>query len=190
MPRKKEYQKDEVTEKAMQLFWKNGISNTSMRLLEKQMGINQFSIYACFGDKKGLALEAMRCYKDKITQSLLEPLRQSTDGKEAIKKYCVDFLGFSSSNGIHKGCFLTNTIDEYGAEVDELLKQEMLEYVDNLKEVLTEKIHQATSHTLDNTTVAHYVNYIFISLQGLSVSSQFMKKQELINFIDMMLQKI
>jgi AcrR family transcriptional regulator len=32
----------------MSLFWRNGYQNTSVRMLEKEMGINQFSIYASF----------------------------------------------------------------------------------------------------------------------------------------------
>jgi AcrR family transcriptional regulator len=43
-----------VIEKAMSLFWRNGYQNTSVRMLEKEMGINQFSIYASFGNKHGV----------------------------------------------------------------------------------------------------------------------------------------
>jgi len=49
MARKKEYREEEVIEKAMNLFWRNGYESTSMQMLEKEMGINKFSIYASFG---------------------------------------------------------------------------------------------------------------------------------------------
>ena len=45
MARKKQYNEAEVIEKAMRLFWRNGYESTSVRMLEKEMGINQFSIY-------------------------------------------------------------------------------------------------------------------------------------------------
>ena len=51
MPREKQYKEEEVIEKAMGLFWKNGYRNTSLRMLSKEMGINQFSINASFGNK-------------------------------------------------------------------------------------------------------------------------------------------
>jgi AcrR family transcriptional regulator len=41
----------------MSLFWRNGYESTSVRMLEKEMGINQFSIYASFGSKQGVFLK-------------------------------------------------------------------------------------------------------------------------------------
>jgi AcrR family transcriptional regulator len=38
--------------------------STSVRMLEKEMGINQFSIYASFGSKQGV-LKVLKCYKAK-----------------------------------------------------------------------------------------------------------------------------
>jgi hypothetical protein len=35
--------------------------------VEKEMGINQFSIYASFVSKQGLFLESLKCYKPKLT---------------------------------------------------------------------------------------------------------------------------
>jgi len=37
MPRVKNYNEQEVLEKAMNLFWKNGYETTSMQQLEKEM---------------------------------------------------------------------------------------------------------------------------------------------------------
>jgi TetR/AcrR family transcriptional regulator, transcriptional repressor for nem operon len=48
MPRTKSYNENEVLERAMNVFWSNGYEATSVRLLEKEMGINQFSIYSSF----------------------------------------------------------------------------------------------------------------------------------------------
>jgi AcrR family transcriptional regulator len=63
MARKKEYQEDLVLEKAMHTFWANGFENTSLRILEKDMGINQFSIYSSFGSKQGLFIEVLKKHK-------------------------------------------------------------------------------------------------------------------------------
>jgi len=52
MARKKEYIEEEVIENAMYLFWQNGYENTSMKMLEQEMGINKFSIYSSFGSKQ------------------------------------------------------------------------------------------------------------------------------------------
>jgi hypothetical protein len=44
MARNKQYNEQEVIEKAMSLFWRNGYQNTSVRMLEGDG--HQFSIYA------------------------------------------------------------------------------------------------------------------------------------------------
>ena len=59
MARKKEYIEDEVIEKAMALFWRNGYETTSIQMLEKEMGINKFSIYSSFGNKEGVFIERL-----------------------------------------------------------------------------------------------------------------------------------
>ena len=58
MARRKQYDEQVVLEKAMNLFWRNGYEATSMQMLEKEMGINKFSIYSSFGNKHGLFLES------------------------------------------------------------------------------------------------------------------------------------
>ena len=76
MARAKQYNEQEVIEKAMSLFWRNGYESTSVRMLEKEMGINQFSIYASFGSKHGVFLESLKCYKSKIN-SVFEKLQNT-----------------------------------------------------------------------------------------------------------------
>ena len=60
MARKKAYIEEQVIEKAMNLFWRNGYESTSVRMLENEMGINQFSIYASFGSKQGVFKESIK----------------------------------------------------------------------------------------------------------------------------------
>ena len=60
MARKKQYKEDEVIKKATAIFCKNGYEATSVRMLEKEMGINQFSIYASFKNKQGVFLESIK----------------------------------------------------------------------------------------------------------------------------------
>lgn len=43
----------------MALFWRNGYETTSIQMLEKEMGINKFSIYSSFGNKEGVFIESL-----------------------------------------------------------------------------------------------------------------------------------
>ncbi len=51
---------------AMLVFWRKGFAATSMNDLCEAMGIRSPSLYAAFGGKEALYLEAMECYVDTI----------------------------------------------------------------------------------------------------------------------------
>lgn len=74
MPRKKKYVVDEVIDKAMHAFWSRGYAATSVRTLEKEMGINQFSIYSSFKSKHGVFVEALKKYKIEVKDVYLKDL--------------------------------------------------------------------------------------------------------------------
>lgn len=51
MARQKEFDRDEVLHKAMEVFWTRGYEGASIEDLVKHMGINRQSMYDTFGDK-------------------------------------------------------------------------------------------------------------------------------------------
>lgn len=56
------FDRDEALEQAMLLFWRHGYEATSLNELTAVMGVTAPSIYAAFGDKKRLFLEAVGRY--------------------------------------------------------------------------------------------------------------------------------
>ena len=51
---------------AMEVFWKKGFEGATLADLTEAMGINPPSLYATFGDKEGLFLEAVKRYREKV----------------------------------------------------------------------------------------------------------------------------
>lgn len=92
--KKKEYNEDVVVEKVMNLFWQNSYETTSMQMLEKEMGINKFSIYSSFGSKEGLLKASIICYREKL-DNIFQKMVNTNTGIEAIKQYFIDSLEFS-----------------------------------------------------------------------------------------------
>ncbi|MEM9332712.1 MAG: TetR/AcrR family transcriptional regulator [Pseudomonadota bacterium] len=62
MARPRTFNEDEIIEKAMFAFWKQGYEATSIGDLETATGISRISIYNAFGDKEGLFLKALSKY--------------------------------------------------------------------------------------------------------------------------------
>lgn len=180
MARKKEYLENEVVEKAMNLFWKNGYETTSMQMLEKEMGINKFSIYSSFGSKNGLFIESLKCYKSKLNQ-LIDKLKNSESGVNGIKKYFYDFIEFSKENDIFKGCLITNTANEIKPDSDETIKKLLADFTNDVKNIFALKLK--SDDTKSETMIEEQADYLIIAMFGLSSATKVFNKNQLDHYI-------
>ena len=181
MARKKEYLEAVVIEKAMHLFWRNGYENTSMRMLEKEMGINKFSIYSSFGNKEGVFIESLKCYRKKLSQ-ITDQLKTSSNGVTGLKKYFYDFIEFSRYNGVYKGCLVTNSINELPQEASPLIKEELSQLTDDIKSLFTTNLQQ--EQYLNRVTIEEKADYLIISMFGLASASRVFHDTQLHNYIE------
>jgi TetR/AcrR family transcriptional repressor of nem operon len=187
MARKKQYNEDEVVEKAMRLFWKNGYETTSMQMLEKEMGINKFSIYASFGNKHGLFLESIKCYKE-ITKSLFDNLRKNKNGIDGIKQFFYDSVAINQQKGNHKGCLVTNTYNEFAENDDLIIKEQMTVFMDTLKEIFIEKLSMDASK--NEETIVKQANYLVLAKHGLAAASRVNTQKEIEDYIEMIFKNL
>ncbi|MFD2542689.1 TetR/AcrR family transcriptional regulator [Lacinutrix gracilariae] len=187
MARKKEYNEDEVVEKAMLLFWKNGYETTSMQMLEKEMGINKFSIYSSFGNKHGLFLESLECYKQRVN-IILNKFKNASNGVEDIKQFFYDSVSSNFKDDHLKGCLITNTYNEFSEKEDVLIKEEMNVFMDNLKSIIIEKLQTDTSK--DKETIEKQANYLLLAKHGLAAAARVNTKKEIEDYIEMIFKNI
>lgn len=181
MARSKNYNEEEVIEKAMNLFWRNGYESTSTRMLEKEMGINQFSIYSSFGSKKGVLLESVKCYKRKIS-GIINILESSTGGKQSIKQYFYNFIEFSNEDENRKGCLLSNTSTELRNSDAKDILDEIRDFTISLRNIFLAKLKE--NSTDDIVSLKRKSNYLIVSMTGLSVASKVYNKQQIDDYIE------
>lgn len=187
MARKKEYNEDEVIEKAMHLFWRNGYETTSMQMLEKEMGINKFSIYASFKNKNGVFLESIKCYKKKLNEILI-PLRNSTHGIEGLKQYFYNFIDFSKDIRNGKGCLITNAANELQEDADPEIKAELSKFTSEIRTHFAKALQQASNN--DTLDIEKQADYFIISMFGLASASRVFQKAQLDNYIENIFKNI
>ena len=187
MARKKEYNEDVVVEKAMKLFWLNGYEMTSMQMLEKEMGINKFSIYSSFGNKHGLFLESLNCYKRKVSDTL-DKFKNAPNGVEAIKQFFYDSVSSNFKDDNLKGCLVTNTYYEFSGKEDEPIKEQMNTFMNNIKAIIIEKLK--TDSTKEEETILKQANYLLLAKHGLAAASRVNSKQEIEDYIEMVFKNI
>lgn len=120
--RRREFDEAEVVEKAMQAFWKNGWRDTTPQKLIEATGLSRSSLYATFGDKKGLFLAALDLYVEEQRSFLAQLLADGTlrQGLERLYELVVDNMG---PNGGGMTCLVVSSLLEIPAEDDETIER-------------------------------------------------------------------
>jgi AcrR family transcriptional regulator len=81
--RPRSFDREAALERAMLLFWEHGYEATSLSQLTAAMGISPPSLYAAFGDKQALFLQAVDRYVTRggaDTQSLMGDAKTAREG--------------------------------------------------------------------------------------------------------------
>jgi TetR/AcrR family transcriptional regulator, transcriptional repressor for nem operon len=115
MPWEKQFDVDEVLDKAMQAFWSRGYEATSMQDLVDRTGVNRGSLYATYRDKHALFIATLRLYDERLRHRRLADLEARYGPREAIRRLFRSFTAEVSEKGGNRGCFLTNTALELAA---------------------------------------------------------------------------
>lgn len=110
MSRKKNFDPNLVLIRAVELFWKKGYANTSLNDLVEYLGINRFSLYSTYGDKKSLYLLALNYYIDNYSAPALAGLTASDADLSTLEEYFKYFSNLQYKQT--SGCFVQNAILE------------------------------------------------------------------------------
>ena len=88
MARHKEYDRHDVLDKAVSLFWKKGYKASSMTDLVHATGLNTASMYKEFGDKDGLFEEALEYYRQHVVSPRFQILIDEPNIKGVTESMC------------------------------------------------------------------------------------------------------
>ena len=129
MPWEKQFDSDAVLDKAMQAFWARGYEATSMQDLVDCMGINRGSLYATFGDKRSLFIQALRRYDDRHREAWVATLAAKSP-RESILAAFDGAIAAVLDQGSRDGCLLVNTaleLSPHDAEVAKIVARGLAE---------------------------------------------------------------
>lgn len=119
MARQKEFDRDEVLHKAMEVFWSRGYEGASIQDLVQHMGVNRQSMYDTFGDKHSLFLEALDRYREIQSQKVFELLERPGSMKKNLRQLFEEAVARSLSAEGRRGCFVGNSMSELAGRCKE-----------------------------------------------------------------------
>ncbi|UQZ33378.1 TetR family transcriptional regulator [Paenibacillus sp. PK3_47] len=171
MARSKEFEENEVLDKAMKLFWEQGYEKTSMNDLVEHMGIHRRSLYDTFTDKHTLFLKAIDRFGEKVNQSLTAGVRQAGSAAEALQ-FVFDYMIFGEEN-MPPGCMLVNSATELAIrdmEVDAKSRAGFAHTEQMIREIVVRGQENGEFNT--QFSAADLAAYLHNSLVGLRVMAR------------------
>ncbi len=112
MPRTKQFNEEEVLNKAMELFWEKGFHATSIQDLVSHLGINRASLYDTFGGKEELFNRAFAAYRSASGDMVKAMLASKASVKAGFQKLFSFAIDEAAKDDARKGCFVVNTTTE------------------------------------------------------------------------------
>ena len=108
MGRPKNFSREEVLEKAMAVFWKQGFADASLQELERATGVNKSGLYTEFRDKSDLFVACLRHYlESQGKRGLLTKEPLGWDNVASLLK------NGPLNKGEQQGCFSVNSMREF-----------------------------------------------------------------------------
>ncbi|NNE45844.1 MAG: TetR/AcrR family transcriptional regulator [Rhodothermales bacterium] len=168
MPRPRKYDPEVVVEKAMHVFWEKGYEATSVQDLVEATGINRFSMYQAFGDKRGLFLQALDYYFRHVLPQIVHLSEKSSGGVATIRRYFEALETTVTSPLGHRGCFGQNTGVEL-ARKDEIALEPLNSMYAELDRNFERALETARERgsIRDDTPVAEIARFLVTIAQGM-----------------------
>lgn len=100
------FDRNEALARALVLFWQRGFEPTSIAELCQAMKINPPSLYAAFGNKASLFMEAVRFYEKTYWEAPTRKFLAEVDVYRAVDDFFLEAASILVSPDLPRGCML------------------------------------------------------------------------------------
>jgi AcrR family transcriptional regulator len=171
--RPREFDRDAALQAAMLLFWRKGFAATSMNDLCDAMGIRSPSLYAAFGSKEALYLEAVEHYVQTIGPTVWDKLAVGATAHAGVENLLLAGTeSLPESGAIPGGCMavLAAVSDEWPAAIADVVKNVRLDMLGMLRSRLETAV---TEGELPASTDIERLSRFYLSIfQGMAIQAR------------------
>lgn len=167
MPRK--ISRESALERSITEFWDHGYRGTSMDRLATVLGVAKPSIYANFGCKKALFLEALNAYHTMLMQRVSDVLGKGGSPREGLDRLVCELMTPDRAE-CRRGSLLTNSALEM-VHLDPDLRDYINKSYSDLLDVLGKAIRRGQDEGEVRTDLpeAALAEFLVSSIQGVRV---------------------
>jgi len=172
MGRRREFNEDEVIDRAMEAFWLSGYRATTPAMLTQATGLSKSSLYGTFGSKEGLFLMALDRYAERQIAAMA-PIMALPTLVDVVRQTQDMLIHMATTSGGPSGCMVCASSQEIGADATlayervQAAKQTM---VNNFAKRARQAI--ADGELPPDTDPVEVAQFIISSNMGLIISSR------------------
>lgn len=170
--RPREFDKEQVLDKALHVFWKRGYEGTSLSDLTEAMGINRPSLYAAFGNKEELFKLALDRYVEKGPGSVHRASLLQPTARAVVESLLTASATMLTDPSNPPGCLAVQGALSCG-EASESIKQALCERRSLGEQQLRQRFERAKAEgdLGPDSDPAGLARYVMTVMQGMSVQA-------------------
>jgi AcrR family transcriptional regulator len=171
--RPREFDRVAALKAAMVLFWRKGFAATSMNDLCDAMDVRSPSLYAAFGSKEALYLEAIRHYVRTVGPPVWDGLAEGATARAGVQNLLLAATeSLPASHVTPAGCMaaLAAVCDEWPAGIADVVRKIRVEMLGRLRSRLQAGV---ANGELPTTTDIDALSRFYLSVyQGMAVQAR------------------
>ncbi|MFA0963328.1 TetR/AcrR family transcriptional regulator [Roseivirga sp. BDSF3-8] len=170
MPRPKAFDREDILEKAMRLFWQKGFHGTSVQDLVDHLGINRSTMYASFGDKNQLFLDSLKYYRSRQKEVMKETIGKKASFRSFLDSFLKDTIEEILTDPDRKGCFIVNASVDRAAEDPQAcseLQHNLREFTDTFSHLMN--VAKEDKEIAPHTDTEKMAQFLYNTISGMRV---------------------
>ncbi|MVU80483.1 TetR family transcriptional regulator [Nocardia sp. ET3-3] len=121
MGRPRQFDERALLDAAVELFWARGFDNTSVEDVSRATGIGNGSIYAAYGNKRGLFLAAFEKYCEHRARFVCHVVESAPgSARDAVRALCRAVIDDCAAHPDRRGCLMINSIAHLATRIPEV----------------------------------------------------------------------
>lgn len=137
---------DDVLDRALDVFWRQGFSGTSYADLTQATGLNKPSLYAAFGDKEALFASVIDRYRDGRQAQLVAAFARCGDVHAGAAALLTGYADLYTGGETPSGCLISSGLAEaQSPHFSACLRDQLVAVSEHTGQSITDRIARAVA---------------------------------------------
>ncbi|WP_327100090.1 TetR/AcrR family transcriptional regulator [Nocardia vinacea] len=167
MGRPRQFDESNMLDAATELFWSKGFDETSVEDVSRATGVGNGSIYAAYGNKRGLFLTAFERYCERRARFVREVVTSAPGSpRAAVRALFRAVIDDCAAHPDRRGCLMINSIAQLGTRIPEVATIGT-RTTTAMEEGVADRLRVAAPDNADPATLSALSAHIIVISQGL-----------------------